>query len=139
MQTPGSPGAADAAASLSSAELLFFDALPAMLPLYLALRGQVLSRCPGTEIRVARTQITFRSRYGYAFVSLPWRRVKGRPAQYLLLSFGLPCRKQSPRIEQAVEPYPRRWTHHVILTGPEQLDDELLGWIEEACAFARTK
>lgn len=57
----------------------------------------------------------------------------------LLLSFGLAYRKESPRILQAVEAYPRRWTHHVPLTDQAQLDPELLAWLEEAFAFANAK
>ena len=57
----------------------------------------------------------------------------------MLLTFGLSYRKDSPRIAVATEPYPGRWTHHVLLTEPSQLDEELLGWVEEAYTFALTK
>ena len=40
------------------------------------------------------------------------------------MSFGLAYHKESPRIAVAVEPYPQRWTHHVIVTAPEDIDDE---------------
>ena len=39
----------------------------------------------------------------------------------------------------AVEPYPNRWTHHVLIGTVEEIDDELLSWIEEAAAFAQSK
>ena len=71
--------------------------------------------------------------------SLPWRKVKGWPEEYLLVSFGLAYKKKSPRIVQAVEAYPNRWTHHVLLTRPEQVDDELMDWIGEAYRFAMVK
>ena len=38
-----------------------------------------------------------------------------------------------------MEPYPNRWTHHVLVTREEELDGELLGWLEEAYEFARNK
>lgn len=92
-------------------------------------------------IKVTKTQISFRSRYVFAMASLPYRRMKDWPKEYLMLSFGLNYRKDSPRIVQAVEAYPNRWTHHVIVERTEYLDDELLGcWlcssVRRATAFS---
>ncbi|HHX20812.1 MAG TPA: hypothetical protein GX722_03375, partial [Clostridiales bacterium] len=84
-------------------------------------------------------QITLRNRHAFAMVSLPWRRVKGWPEEYLLVSFGLSYRKDSPRIASSVQPYPNRWTHHVIITQADQLDEELLAWLDEAYEFAMGK
>lgn len=120
-------------------ERMFFDRMPRMLALYEALRTAVDERCPGVEARVGKTQISLYCRHMFAAVSLPWRRVKGWPEEYLLLTFGLSYRKDSSRIAVATEPYPGRWTHHVLLTDPSQLDEELLGWVEEAYTFALTK
>ena len=55
------------------------------------------------------------------------------------MSFGLNYRKESPRIDAAVEPYPNRWTHHVMIGSEEEIDAELLDWIAEAAAFSRAK
>ncbi len=121
---------------MTADELLFFDPMPGALPLYGALREH-LAAFPGVEVRTARTQITFKARYGFAFVSL--RRMKGCPETFLILTLGLDRRLESPRVAVAVEPYPGRWTHHFILSRPEQIDEELLGWIGQAYAFARTK
>jgi hypothetical protein len=38
-----------------------------------------------------------------------------------------------------VEPYPGRFTHHVLLSGTEEIDDELLGWVKEAAVFSAGK
>lgn len=92
---------------------------------------------PDTALKVQKSQITFRARYGFAFVSL--RRMKGCPEVFLILSFGLSHRLDSPRIAVAVEPYPNRWTHHVILSEVGQLDSELMDWLQEAHDFALTK
>ena len=120
-------------------ELLFFDKMPAMLPVYARLRGQLAAAYPDLGIRVGKSQISFRNRYGFASASLPWRRVKGWPAEYLLVSFGLARRLDDPRIAQAVEPYPNRWTHHVLVQTPEEVDETLLRWIDEAYWFAQSK
>lgn len=120
-------------------ELLFFDKMPAMLPVYARLREQLAAAYPDLGIRVGKSQISFRNRYGFAAASLPWRRVKGWPAEYLLVTFGLARRLDDPRIAQAVEPYPNRWTHHVLVQTPEEVDETLLRWIDEAYWFAQSK
>lgn len=124
---------------MSPDELLFFDKMPAMLPVYARLRGQLAAAYPDLGIRVGKSQISFRNRYGFAAASLPWRRVKGWPAEYLLVTFGLARRLDDPRIAQAVEPYPNRWTHHVLVQTPEEVDETLLRWIDEAYWFAQSK
>lgn len=124
---------------LTGDELLFFNAHPGLLPLYEALRGKILAAQPDASVRISKTQISFRSRYIFAMVSLPVHRRKGWPEEYLLFSFGLGRRLDSPRVAQAVEPYPNRWTHHVLLTEPGQLDGEWMGWVEEAWRFSMTK
>ncbi len=121
---------------MTADELLFFDPMPGALGLYDALRAHLLA-LPGVEVKVAKTQITFKARYGFAFVSL--RRMKGCPEVFLILTLGLDHRLDSPRAAVAVEPYPGRWTHHFILSDPGQLDGELLGWVREAYDFALAK
>ena len=69
----------------------------------------------------------------------PCRKAKDRPAVWMTVTFGLGCRKESPRIDVATEPYPGRWTHHVMVGSAEEIDEELLGWIQEAAEFANVK
>lgn len=114
----------------------FFDRRPRELELYLDFEGKVRAICPDTHIRVLKSQITFENRHGFAFVSLPRRKVQ-EPT--IVVSFGLSYRVDSPRIWAASEPYPNRWTHHVLVSDETQLDDELMGWIKEAAAFAAAK
>ncbi|MHB1318955.1 MAG: hypothetical protein ACYCYF_10095, partial [Anaerolineae bacterium] len=62
------------------------------------------------------------------------------PEVYLVLTFGLRRRLDDLRIVEAVEPYPGRWTHHLIVARAEDVDAQVLAWLEEACAGAtRTK
>ena len=35
--------------------------------------------------------------------------------------------------------FPEGWTHHLLLTEENQIDDELLGWFREAWDFAQSK
>jgi len=45
----------------------------------------------------------------------------------------------SPRIAAKTEPYPNRWTHHVVIWDASEIDAELLGWLAEARAFSDAK
>lgn len=124
---------------MTTDETMFFNTMPQMLPLYEALLQKLQAAYPDMERKVSKTQISLRSRHVFAMVSLPWRRVKGWPKEYLLVSFGLSYRKESPRIAAATEPYPNRWTHHVLLQHAYEIDAELLAWLEEAYQFSLAK
>ena len=118
-------------------ELQFFDGRSGALVLYEAFRSGVLRIAPDAEIIVHRTQITFKLRYGFAYASFtPVRRAAERGPVWLTVSFGLPWAVASPRVI-AVQVRPNRWTHHVLVDDPGQLDDALFGWIAEAAEFGR--
>lgn len=120
--------------------LLFFDKDPAALPLYEALEAQIFQQIEGVQVRVQKTQISFYNRHLFAAVSfLPVRKARQRPPHFIVVTFGLEHRLDSPRIDVATEPYPRRWTHHILIDDVLQINDELLGWIREAAAFSDHK
>ena len=119
--------------------LSFFEGHPAELALYEALFARMEERFPDARVKVQKSQISFYNRYLFAAASLPLRRKRGWPKKCLLVTFGLGHRLESPRIAVATEPYPNRWTHHVLVTRAEELDGELMGWLEEADGFARNK
>ncbi len=120
--------------------LFFFGEHMDVLPIYERLENAILSRIPDVKIKVAKTQITFTGRRSFAFVSFnPCRKTKDRPVVWMTVTFGLGYRKESPRIDVATEAYPGRWTHHVMVGTPDEIDEELLGWIQEAAEFAAAK
>ena len=120
--------------------LFFFNDHMDALPLYERLERLILEQIPGVKIKVSKTQISFSNKRGFAFVSFnPCRRVKQRPEVWMTVTFGLSYQKVSPRIDIATEPYPNRWTHHVMVGGEDEIDDELMGWIREAAAFSASK
>lgn len=120
--------------------LYFFDGRPEALPLYEAFEQKVFSEVHGVKVKVQKTQIAFSNRHNFAFVSfLPVRKAKDRAKVYIVVTFGLGYCVESPRIDAAVEPYPGRWTHHVLIAGTGEIDDELMGWIKEAAAFSDQK
>ncbi len=120
--------------------LCFFDRKPEALPLYEAFEQKVFSAVDGVKVKAQKTQIAFSNRHNFAFVSfLPVRKAKERPEVYIVVTFGLGYCMESPRIDAAVEPYPGRWTHHVLISRMEEIDDELMGWVKEAAAFSDGK
>lgn len=118
----------------------FFRESPLSLPLYLALEERILGQHPDARVRVQKTQISFSNRRNFAFASLlPARRAAERPNPYLTLTVGLPFRLDSPRVDAATEPYPGRWTHHIVIGSGAEIDGELLGWIRQAAEFSARK
>ena len=67
------------------------------------------------------------------------RKKAAMPPVFLTLSLGLPAPIESPRLDGAVEPYPGRWTNHIVVASVEEIDSELLGWASEARFFAELK
>ena len=119
--------------------LAFFAGRPWALPLYEALFSQMEELFPEAAVKVQKSQISFYGRHLFAAVSLPLRRKKTWPEECLVVTFGLESRVEDPRIAVAVEPYPRRWTHHVLLSRPEEVDGQLLDWLREAYVFSQCK
>lgn len=82
------------------------------------------------DVRVSRSQVAFRRRVGFAYL---WR-----PGQYLasavpaVLSISLPRKDPSPRWKEVVHPAERVWMHHLELSAPDQVDDEVRSWLTEA-------
>ena len=119
--------------------LRFFSGKPLELALYQALLRHMEAEFPDASVKVQKSQISFYGRHLFGAVSLPVRRKKDWPEHCIVVTVGLPYRLESPRAAVAVEPYPGRWTHHVLISEEEQIDGELLGWLREAWAFAESK
>ena len=119
--------------------LFFFGGKPLELTLYEVLYQRMETEFPDASVRVQKSQISFYGRHLFGAVSLPVRRKKNWPEHCIVVTIGLPYQLESPRVAVAVEPYPGRWTHHVLISKEEQVDGELLGWLREAWAFAESK
>ena len=122
--------------------MAFFEAQkhPEALPLYEALEGRILAEVDSVRIKVQKSQITFYNRHLFACASFARVRRKAElPPCWLVVTVGLARRLDSPRVAAATEPYPGRWTHHIVISDPAEVDDELMGWVREAAAFAAAK
>lgn len=120
--------------------LLFFQQQPAALPLYEAFEKAVVSKYPDTRIKAQKTQITFSNKHIFACVSfLRVKKKRELPDPYLVITLGMPYPLESSRAAAKTEPYPGRWTTHIVIGKEEDMDEELLGWLAEAYNFAQVK
>ncbi len=120
--------------------LLFFEGRAKAWETYGALERFLYGAFPDVRRRVQKTQITFSNRHVFACVS--FARVKRKaelPDGYLVLTLGLPAPLGTDRAAVRTEPYPGRWTHHFVLSGPGDLDADMRAWIAQSYAFADSK
>ena len=119
---------------------MFFDGHPAELALYEALFRRMDGAFPEGTVKVQKSQISFYNKHLFACVSfMRVRKKKDCPDHYIVVTFGLEHQAESPRIDIAAEPYPNRWTHHLLVSRQDEIDGELMGWIREAAEFAASK
>lgn len=119
--------------------LFFFDGRPLELSLYRSLLRALSPLCPEGSVKVQKSQVSFYCPRLFAAASLPLRRGRGWPEHCLVVTIGLGRPLDSPRVAVRTEPYPGRWTHHILLTQAEEVDGELLDWLGEAIRFAQRK
>lgn len=120
--------------------LMFFDRHREALPVFQAFEALVFDSFPVVDKRVQKTQITYYNRHVFACIS--FARVKRKaelPEGYMVITLGLPAPLDSERVAAKTEAYPGRWTHHIVVSKPEELDDELVSWIRESYDFAYAK
>lgn len=112
---------------------------PRRIELYQAIERAILDRWDDVTVTVHKTQVSFTARYGFAFVSPPFRKVAGRADLYVILSFGLDHRIESPRIVETAHPRENRWTHHVLIASAEEIDGQILDWLDQAHEFGNRR
>lgn len=118
----------------------FFDKHITSLPLYEAFETALLVKLPQTRICVQKTQITFSNIHVFACVSLlRVRRKVDLPDPYIVVTLGMPYPLISYRVAASTEPYPGRWTTHIVISTADEIDDELLTWVQQAYSFSQSK
>lgn len=120
--------------------LLFFHQHQTALPLYEVFSEKIAELFPDSKKKVQKTQITFSNRHVYACVS--FLRVKKKaelPDNYFVLTLGLPYPLESERVVAKTEPYPGRWTTHIVISRFSDLDEELFDWMGQAYTFSEEK
>lgn len=83
------------------------------------------------EMRLSKSQIGFRRAHPFAAVWTPGQYLSGeRPP--LVLTVFLRRRDRSGRWKEVVEPRPGRFTHHLELAAPSDVDGDVRTWLAEA-------
>lgn len=120
--------------------LYFFDKHPDALPLYETFERKVRELVPDVLVKVQKTQISFYYKHMFACVSFARvRKKKDYPENFIVVTISLNHKVESPRIDIATEPYPNRWTHHLLISDESEIDEELMTWVGEAAEFAARK
>lgn len=96
--------------------MFFFDKHQTAFSLYEVLADKIEARYPDTKMKVQKSQITFSNRHVYACVSyLKVKKKAELPDDYFILTLGLPYPLESVRVAVRTEPYPGRWTTHILI------------------------
>ena len=120
--------------------LLFFEEHMGAFPLYEKLEERILSEIDNVRIKTQKSQISFYNKHLFACISFARvRKKKDCPKNYIVVTFGLEHKAESSRIDMATEPYPNRWTHHLLISKLDEIDEELMNWIKEAAEFSAVK
>jgi len=113
----------------------YFDGYPQQEQLFQAIRDMIKSLGP-VKVEVMKSGISFGTRFKFSWIWLPQKYDQRQPPGSLVLSFGLDQRIVHARIKEAVNPYPQRWTHHVVINTRDDLDETLRGWLAQAYRFS---
>ena len=125
---------------MSEEVLYFFDKHPDALPLYETFEDKVRTIVSDVRIKEQKTQISFYNKHMFACVSFARvRKKKDCPENFIVVTISLNHKLESPREDIATEPYPNRWTHHLLISDMSEIDEELMEWVEEAAEFAARK
>lgn len=83
------------------------------------------------EMRISKSQVAYVRARPFAWAWIPDRYLHGKHAP-LVLSMALLERDDWPRWKEIVEPKPGRFTHHLELFSPGEVDAELFGRLQMA-------
>lgn len=87
------------------------------------------------EMRVQQSQIAFLRNKAFAYTSLPRQYQHGGGAP-LIFSVSLRRRDQSPRWKKIVSLTANSFTHYIEMFSPNDVDDQVCGWLQEAWKLA---
>lgn len=125
---------------MSTDERMFFDGKPVAFQLYESFVEKLFEKHRDIGRKVCKTQISFTNPRVFSCISFAKiRKASDRPSEYMVVTLGLHRRLQSPRIDVSTEPYPGRWTHHILIENAAEMDEELMFWVEEAYQYAKSK
>ena len=109
----------------------FFSDKPTQLKLF-GFVSKYLETLGSVTLKVTKSQISFAKKRQFAWVWLPQPWDRRRPKSCIVLSFSLDEPVRSPQIAQVVEPYPKRFMHHVIIERKADFNGDVKKWLKQA-------
>jgi hypothetical protein len=91
----------------------------------------VLRETGDFEVRVTKSQVSFRRGRGFAYLWLPGQYL-GNPNAGVVLSIALGRRDGSSRWKEVVHPTAKHWLHHLEVDDVDEIDAEVVRWLWEA-------
>jgi hypothetical protein len=89
----------------------------------------------GVSLHITKSMISLRRERNFAWIWIPGKYLTGMSAP-LVLTISLHWRDGSPRWKEIVEPAPGRFTHHLELYKPAEIDQQVRDWLREAWEIA---
>ena len=105
----------------------FFQGKPNCVTCWEALDARLRERYPTLARRIQKTQISYDDPKLFCCVSMPRWKVD-RPS--IVVTFAIDAPIADVRIFQAVQVTPNRWTHHVQISDMQEVDEQLMVWID---------
>lgn len=108
----------------------FFDGYPRSRQLF----DRVHEMADGlelVEIKVTKSQAALTAGKAFVRAWIPPKVLRGRGA-LLVLTFVFNEKDPSPRWKEIVEPRPGRFTHHLEINDPADIDEQVRGWLAKA-------
>ncbi len=110
----------------------FFSGRDLSREIFKTLRS-VINELGPAEIQVSKSQVAFVHHKTFALAWMPAQYLH-REAAPLVLTLSFRYRDSSPRWKEIVEPVPGRFTHHLELYAPADVDDEVRALLKAARA-----
>ena len=95
----------------------------------------ILARLGPFEVRITKSQASFRRRRAFAYLWMPGQYLT-KPNAEVVLSIALGRYDPSKRFKEVAHPVPRHWLHHLEIDTLRDLDDEVVSWLQEAAERA---
>lgn len=109
----------------------FFAGRPGAQALFNTVRKYIES-IGSVTIEPMKTQIAFGAKRKFAWVWLPQTWIKKQPENSIVLTISLNRWVLHPRIKESNEPYPGRWTHHIVIEKESDFGVDVNEWLREA-------
>ena len=96
---------------------------------------QAMNGFGDVQVRVSKSQLTFRRKRGFAYLWMPGQYLRNATAE-VVLSIALGRHDASVRFKQVVHPATKHWIHHLEIHAIGDVDGQVHNWMREAAERA---